>query len=117
MGVRLRLHPLVFRAAVFAPHAGPAEEYALLRREAVDGRGGLRGVGGEERHQRQTQATVVGGVFAERQPATQLHIVDGRELRVFVGNAARTLFVRRRVLGGPPVTQVAAGVELTPLIV
>ena len=64
-------------AVVRAPDLAPAEEEALLGREAVDLLSRSAAVDHvEQRHQGDAQAAVVGGVLAERQLAVQLHVVD-----------------------------------------
>src|SRR4029079_2345419 len=74
---------------------------------------GWRERGGEP----ETKPAVVGRVLAERQLSVDMHVVDGDEAVVFVDEALRAALEVLRVLGRPPVVQVALRVVLTSLIV
>src|SRR6201992_2870467 len=71
----------------------------------------------EIRHIGEQQAAVVRGVFAQREFAVYLHIVDCDEVSVFVDQAACAGFELLRVLCRPPVGHVADGVKLLALII
>ena len=117
MGIRNRVEAFIFRALVAAGPLRHADKEALVRREALDGfqiltfRRVLPG------HIRQESPAQIGDVLAERELAVDLDVVDNRKSRVLVGNAFRALLELLRVLSGPPVLQVAFGVELPPLVV
>ena len=64
-----------------------------------------------------SSAAVVGGVFAEGELAVDLDVVDGGEGAVFVDEAIGAGGEFLEVFGGPPVVEVALGVELAAFVV
>ena len=68
-------------------------------------------------HEGEQKATVVGGVLAEGELAVDLDVVDGGEGAVFVDEAVGAGGEVLEVFGGPPVVEVALGVELAALVV
>src|SRR5438552_15384121 len=92
---------------VLAPHVGEAEEEALLRREALDGRALLALERLLQRAEGHAGAAVVRGVLAQGEAAVQVDVaVDGvlhaHEPVVLLGDAVRALLERGEVLRRPP---------------
>src|SRR4051794_35520182 len=117
MGIRLRSETGRLWTVVLAPDLAVAEEESLLRSEAVLLRERSAGERVHQRHMRNSDASVVGRVFAERELSVQLHIVGGRKLAIFFDETFRAALEFFQVLLGPPVVEVALCVELTTLIV
>jgi hypothetical protein len=67
--------------------------------------------------ERQAQATVVGGVFAEDEVAVDFEVIDSSEATVFLHFAVGHGLVFLGVFVGPPVGDIAAAVELATLVV
>src|SRR5262249_48042473 len=69
--------------------------------------------------QRETNSTVVRRVFPLRQQAILLHALAGigNGLGVLVGDALAALVIFLGIVRGPPVAQIALGIELAALIV
>src|SRR5450759_3605454 len=101
---------------VFAPDLGESQEEALLGGEAIQ----LLRLALErvlKRHESDAQTAVIGGVFAQRQAAVQLDVVDRGEAGIFVGDAGGALVELGAVGRGPPVAQIAVAIELAALVV
>ena len=62
-------------------------------------------------------AAEIGNVFAFRQLAVDLHIVNDRVVRILIHDALGALGEFLRILLGPPVFQIALCVELTAFVV
>src|ERR1700733_5611330 len=107
----------VLRTLVFAGPLSEADEETLVRSEAVDWlemlvlRGVLPGDVGDER------AAEVGYVFAAGELAVDVDIVDDDVVGKLLTLAVDAVFEVLRVFLGPPVLEVAFGVELAALIV
>src|SRR6476659_463646 len=104
-----------------APVLAPAKEQLLLRRVfgsclLIERRVIARGIG-QQRHPCQPKSAIIRGVLAERELAVDVQVVDRDEIAVFVYQAIGTLDESLRVIGGPPVLQVALRVELAALVV
>jgi len=112
-----RLESLRLWPRILAPDLSPAEEHALLGREAVDFTLTSGTGAGKVGHQREAQAPVVGGVFAERQASVDVGLAVDGVARVLIGDAGGALLIGLGVSGSPPVAQIALAVELAPLIV
>src|SRR5579864_5648745 len=121
MWIGADLHAQEFRPLLFAPAAAESEEEALFGRVAVDALPFLAGliVGDHvlEGHERDAGAAIIGGVFTEREAAVELHVVDGNEVGIFIGHATDALLEFLAVLLGPPVAEIAGGIEFATLIV
>src|SRR6218665_4159443 len=100
-----------------APHLAPAEEEALVTREALDDRRFLapeRQLVGLEGH---GQATQVADVLTQGELAIDVHALDRAEARVLVGQEPGALLEGGLVLRAPPVPQVAIAIGAAALIV
>src|SRR5258708_23990434 len=109
-----------FRCDIFTPHAAVAEEEALIGGEAVNQLVGvLFGLTHKfvQGHEGDAGAAVVGGVFAEGEACVEFEVVHGGEAAVFVGDTAGAFLELLAVFGGPPVAQIALGVELSAFAV
>src|ERR1051325_2997855 len=104
---------------VLAPDLSPADEYALLRRKAIDRPGRLARVSQRlhQRHVSDAQAAVVRSVFTERKLAAHVNVIHRDELVILINQALSTLFEGLFIFRRPPVLEIAFGVEERPLIV
>ena len=117
MRVGLHLGAELGRALLRGPHPRVGEEEALLRGEPVDRARGLP-------RQRLLQCVVSDGdpaevrsVLAEREAPVQVQRVEHRVRAELIRHPVRALLVARRVIGCPPVLEVALGVELSAAVV
>src|SRR5271165_753547 len=110
-----------FVGDVLTPDLGVGDEEALGRSVAVDFlRLGVTSLAGEDAHEgliSDAKAAVIGGVFTERELAVQLLSGNGLEAAVLVDLATGALLKSGAVRRGPPVLNVALGIELAPLVV
>ena len=96
MRINRHLHAREFRTPLLAPDAAESQEEPLLGSVAVDLLAFFSGFVIRDhvfqRHQRDARATVVGGVFAQRELAVEFQIVNRDKIAVFVGDATGSLF-------------------------
>ena len=121
MGIGDDLVARGFRTGIRAPHERIREKEPLARSQPV-GVGRVQGLAASlinvlQRQERQMQSAVVCGIFTSGELTFLLYTVLWKLLGVLVDDALIFLFVMLRVFRGPPVAQIAFGVELTPLIV
>src|SRR5580700_2851216 len=121
MRIGADLHAQIFRALLLAPDSPEAEEKTLLGRESVDALAFFSGLvfrdQALQRGESDARAAVVSGVFAQRETAVELQVIDGNEVGILVGHATHALLKLLAILLGPPVAQVARRIELAALIV
>src|SRR5260221_4540143 len=117
MRIGQRAHAHFFWPLIRAVPLGKADEKALLRRKPVHGLQVFAFGGVFPRNVAQDLSAQIGHVFAQREPAVDVYIVHDYVLRVLVGNAFGALFEFLLVVFGPPVAQIALGIELRTLIV
>ncbi len=120
MWVGEHLLPGGLGTGVFAPVLGKGDVEALRAGVAVDlcrrvDARLLRAL--EIGHVGEQKAAVIRGVFAQGEPAVDVHVVHRNELAVLVHEAGGADLEVLFVLGGPPIVQVAVAVELRSLIV
>src|SRR5205085_7518623 len=99
-----------------APHLSPAQEDALLGREAVTA--GLRRCVLEffaQRHERDAHAAVISSVLTEGQAAIQFQAGHRLVAGVLVGDAAGALVELSEIFFRPPIAAVPVSVKLRAL--
>jgi len=120
MRIGLHLQAQLFGARITTPALTVAEEELLQRRVTV-----LFGIEieafsfgiGQECDIGEPQAAVVGGVFAERELAIDLHVINHHEVAVLVNFTIGFFLELLSVLGGPPILEIAVAIELAALVV
>ena len=106
---------------VLAPDLPKCQKKALGRSVSIDEfhRRLANDVG--QRHVSQFQASIVGGIFTQRQPAIELHltlvVLHRDKARILLGGAIDALLKFLAVLRRPPVAEVALRIVLAPLVV
>src|SRR5208282_521272 len=115
------LHALVFRTPFFAPDPRETKEESLLWGVAINLLAFFSGFvvcdHVPERRQSNACPTVIGGVFAERESAIELEIVNRDKIAVLIGDTTDALFKLLAIFGRPPVVQVALRIVLASLVV
>ena len=109
--------PLVFFAFIAAPALPVGHEETLRRRETFDWAQLLAGCVLLPRKISEERAAQVGEVLAVCEFAVDLYVVDDGVARVLVDDTSGALFELFAIGIGPPVAEVAVGVELAAFVV
>ena len=117
MGIGLHLRAQGLVALQTAPHLGVGQEEALLRRVAVHVLARLASGGLLEGRVRHRQSAEVRDVLAQREATVEMQRIEHGVAAELIRDPPRALLVVCRVTGGPPVAQVALGIELAAAIV
>ena len=102
-----------------APDLGVTQEEALLRGEAIEFFlfDGAVFKAADQSHEGQPNAGIVGAIFAQREPPVEIRAFHGAEAGILFVNAIHPFLEFRGILLGPPITQIAVGIELAALVV